>query len=291
MRPLRKKKNTNFSVVNNFILMQSKKMIRNTLSCLLLALIALQICSCAAFARDRLFKISKDPDIPVIDQHKDQIVRIQNQNRDVSGLLSINSSKLCIIFHASRTTMKGDEINARTLYKNGFSILIPEYPGYGISSQYKATEKNIYSDVSALIAYVLKKYNFKNEDVYFYGSSLGTGIATEMAQYGFCSKMLLVAAFTSTSDIVSQYIPFKFIVNRIVKDKFDNLSKAKTLTIPVLIIHGAEDELFPQYMPNKLHGAFINSKLVLIPKMTHKNIWQYIESTMIDSIINFYNDE
>jgi alpha/beta superfamily hydrolase len=265
--------------------------VTKSIVCVLTVISFFQLFSCAAFTRERLFKTSKNPDIPVIDEHNDQLIKIQNENRDVSGLLSINSSKLCIIFHASRTTIKGDEINARTLYKNGFSILIPEYPGYGISSQYGATEKNIYSDVTAIIKYVLKKNNFKNDNIYLYGSSLGTGIATEMAKCGFGSKMVLVASFTSTADIVSQYIPFKFIVNHIVKDNFDNLSKAKSTTIPVLIIHGAEDELFPQYMPNKLHGAFINSNLVLIPKMTHKSIWKCIETTMIDSIIKFYNDE
>lgn len=262
---------------------------RNTVFSVLTVFIALQIYSCTAFTRNRLFNISKDPDIPIVDQYKDQLIKIQNENRDVNGLLTINGSKLCIIFHASRTTMKGDEINARTLYKNGFSILIPEYPGYGISSNYQATEENIYSDVSALITHVLKKNEFKRENIFLYGSSLGTGIAVEMAKCGFGSKMVLVATFTSTFDIASQYIPLKIIVNNIVKDKFDNLSKAKSINIPVLIINGAEDELFPQYMPKKLNKAFINSQLILIPKITHKSIWKYIETTMIDSIINFYN--
>jgi hypothetical protein len=137
--------------------MQSINKVTKSIFCLSIIISVFQIFSCAAFTRERLFKVSKNPDIPVIDEHNDQLIKIQNENRNVSGLLSVNSSKLCIIFHASRTTIKGDEINARTLYKNGFSILLPEYPGYGISSQYVATEKNIYSDVSALISYVLKK--------------------------------------------------------------------------------------------------------------------------------------
>jgi hypothetical protein len=97
--------------------------IKNAIFYILMLFSAFQIFSCATFTRNRLLKISKNPDIPIIDPQNDQVIKIKNNNRIVSNLLTIKSSKLCIIFHASRTTIKGDEINARTLYKNGFSRL------------------------------------------------------------------------------------------------------------------------------------------------------------------------
>jgi hypothetical protein len=68
----------------------------------------------------------------------------------------------------------------------------------------------------------------------------GCGVAVEMADRGFASKLVLMAPLTSSIDIALGYFPIKLSVDLTVQDKMDDLAKAHRSTVPVMILHGRD---------------------------------------------------
>jgi pimeloyl-ACP methyl ester carboxylesterase len=48
----------------------------------------------------------------------------------------------------------------------------------------------------------------------------------------------------------------------LVRDRFDSLSRAQTITVPTLLIHGRKDGLIPYEMSETLAAAIPNARLV-----------------------------
>ena len=164
------------------------------------------------------------------------------------------------------------------------------------------SKSNTLVSVSKLIHWlfyiIFKYYNFKypidqrqnnnqklikNTDIVLYGESLGTGVAIEMAtRYSFKS-IILEAPFTSIVDIAQKkykIYPAKFLV----LDKFDNLSKIKKVTSPILIISGKKDEIIPHTHSLKLYNEANNPKdSLFVDEAMHNNLYDFdIEKKVIE---------
>ena len=57
-----------------------------------------------------------------------------------------------------------------------------------------------------------------------------------------------------------------------VRHKFDTQSKAAAIGLPVLIVHGTEDEVVPFAMGEKLARSFPRAQLVPIPGGQHNDL-------------------
>lgn len=66
--------------------------------------------------------------------------------------------------------------------------------------------------------------------------------------------MILEAPYTSLPDVAQRqyfFIPVKLLM----KDKFDNISKIKEVTAPILIMQGLNDRVIPPALGQKLFDA------------------------------------
>lgn len=239
--------------------------------------------------RRQIFWISANPEIPSVSSDSDRLIKISNGGRVVTALFSRGSDKLIVIFHGNMATMKSSESLGRQFHRSGFSVLLVEYPGFGVSSGYEVTEKNLYSDVAAMIAHVLVEQGMRAENVSFYAESLGTGVAVEMAKRKLGSRMILVSPFTSSVDIAMKYFPIRVLDEWWVEDKFDNLSKAREITVPVLLIRGERDDFFPLKMSQQLHAAFRNSELLILPDARHEDINRFMNEEVMDRMLRFFS--
>ena len=102
------------------------------------------------------------------------------------------------------------------------------------------------------------------------GQSLGTGVATEMAKRGMGARMVLVSPFTSVADMARRMVPF--FPASWVRHRFDTQSKAAAIGLPVLIVHGTEDEVVPFAMGEQLARSFPRAQLVPIPGGQHNDL-------------------
>ena len=84
------------------------------------------------------------------------------------------------------------------------------------------------------------------------GQSIGCGAAVEMVRRGYGQKLGLLSPFTSllalSQRIYPMFSPALKLFPFLLKDKFDNLSKARQLKSKTLVIHGNTDEIVPYDM-------------------------------------------
>ena len=218
----------------------------------------------------------------------DKKIMIKNNNRMVNGLLSLNGKKLIVFFHGNGAIINDLEFLAKIFYRNGYSILLIEYPGYGLSYDYKLSERNIYSDCRKIINFVKSEYNFSTSDTYFFGWSLGSAVATEMMKNKLGSKMIIVSSFTSVPDVAHQKF-IKILPYFILIDRFSSKLKARHIKEPVLLIHGTKDRLIPYEMSLKLSKLFPNSGLITINNADHVNIFRFMTEKIWMKIFKFFS--
>ena len=115
----------------------------------------------------------------------------------------------------------------------------------------KPTEKNLYKDADGAILW-LKNLGLKEKDIILYGESLGSGVATEVAQNSNFAGLVLETPFTSMIEAAKNFYPY-IPVSLLLKDKYENHKKIKNINIPVLVMHGENDQIVPFWMGEKIY--------------------------------------
>ncbi len=164
---------------------------------------------------------------------------------------------------------------------DGYGLLLVGYRGYGANPG-TPTEKNLIKDGAAGLRF-LEKTGVPTNHIVLYGESLGTGVATALAQRKTISALILEAPFTSIAD-VSQHRYFYLPAGYLVKDRFDSTKRIKRLKAPLLIIHGERDRVVPWKFGRALFNLAPEPKsFISISKASHNNLYEFgVESKVID---------
>ena len=115
----------------------------------------------------------------------------------------------------------------------------------------KPTEQGLYDDGKSAIDWLAKK-GVREKDIILYGESLGTGVATHLAQNKNFAGIILETPFTSMIDAAKKFYPY-IPVNLLLKDKFENKKKIKNINSPILVMHGEADQIVPFSMGKKIY--------------------------------------
>lgn len=176
------------------------------------------------------------------------------------------------------------------LYQLGFSILIIDYRGYGYSSPIFPNETRVYEDAEVALNYLTQTLQINSEDIILYGHSLGGAIAIELAsKYPHLKGVIVESTFTSMQAMIKQTLPMNILpLNLLLTEKFDSLSKIKTQKLPILIIHGTNDQVIPVKMAEQLYQASTTSKQIkLIDQANHNNVSSKNEKQYLQTIQQF----
>jgi len=151
----------------------------------------------------------------------------------------------------------------------GAGVLAVEYPGYGISrAAGAATESSIYAAGAAALEYMR---NQGHDDLVLSGQSIGTGVAAELASRGLASRVVLISPFTSLVAVAASEYPW-LPVRLLLRDRFDTASKAPRIDVPVLLLHGSDDEIVPASMSAELERLFPHASRVVIEGAHHNDL-------------------
>ena len=115
----------------------------------------------------------------------------------------------------------------------------------------KPSEKGLYDDGQSAINW-LKNNGLDEKNLILYGESLGTGVATHLAQNKNFAGIILETPFTSMIDAAKTFYPY-IPVKLLLKDKFENQKKIKNINLPILIMHGEVDQIVPFSMGKKIY--------------------------------------
>ena len=80
--------------------------------------------------------------------------------------------------------------------------------------------------------------------ILYYGESLGTGVAVQLALDAPPDALLLEAPFTSLTDLAAKALPI-YPVRFFVRDGWDTLGRIAAIKVPLFIIHGTKDSVVP----------------------------------------------
>jgi len=169
------------------------------------------------------------------------------------------ADRTVVYFHGNGESIGDDVWMAERLVARGFAVTLAEYRGYGRSYGVTPapTEEGLYADAVAVLDDLAAR-GVGPERIVLWGTSLGTGVAVEMARRGRGGALVLVAPYTSVVDVGAYHVPF-LPVSLVMGDRFDSLSKAAALRLPTVVVHGTEDEVIPFFMGERMASAIEGS--------------------------------
>tara|TARA_B100000959_G_scaffold233882_1_gene251476 strand:+ start:1021 stop:1857 length:837 start_codon:yes stop_codon:yes gene_type:complete len=197
------------------------------------------------------------------DQLLVSVEKIKIKTKDNIELLSwyhnknINDYKTILFLHGNAGTLE-NRIHKINHFKDmNINFLLVAWRGFS-GNKGKPTEKNLYEDARSAVQWLESK-GIKKNNIIIYGESLGTGVATEIAQNKNFAGIILESPFTSMIEAGKDkypYLPVKFLL----KDKYESEKKIKNIKSPILIMHGKVDNIVPFYMGKKMYELANNPK-------------------------------
>lgn len=196
------------------------------------------------------------------------------------------NTSVLLYLHGNSTNIGANIGNAYRFHQLGFSVLMIDYRGYGRSEGSFPTEARVYQDAAASWDYLVQERQIKPSQIFLYGHSLGGAIAINLAvQHPDAAGLIVESSFTSIRDIVALQRRFwLFPSDILLTQRFDSISKVRSLQIPVLFIHGTADRMVPAAMSQQLFAAAPEPKqLIFFPEAGHNDVvevagWQYLQA-------------
>ncbi len=179
---------------------------------------------------------------------------------------------IVVAFHNNRSTAEDQLPMARALASRGLGVALVEYRGYGRDAgRDDPTEEGLFADGEAVLAHLATR-GFGPGRVVLWGTSLGTGVAAEMARRGLGRALVLVTPYTSIPDLVTSVVPFA-PARQIIADCFDTLARSAAIRVPTLVIHGDRDEVVPFWMGQRVAHAIGGARFVRVHGGHHGDLF------------------
>jgi fermentation-respiration switch protein FrsA (DUF1100 family) len=134
----------------------------------------------------------------------------------------------------------------------GVGLLIVDYRGYG-QSEGSPSEAGLYEDARAALAYLRRRPDVDPARLVYFGQSLGSAVALNLAVEDPPFRLILENPFTSIRAMARALFPAPFAL--LAPSVFNNLSKIERLRTPLLVIHGDRDEVVPFEQGKQLFAA------------------------------------
>jgi fermentation-respiration switch protein FrsA (DUF1100 family) len=174
-----------------------------------------------------------------------------------------------VYFHGNAANLADRAEKFAGFAQAGLGFVAVSYRGFG-KSEGGPSESGIYADARAAIAYARDVLKVPQAKLIYFGESLGTGVAVQMASEQPPALLVLEAAYTSVETRSAELYPFVIGVRHLVLDKYDSLSKIKAVHAPLLMLHGRRDDIIPLAHGEALFGAANEPKeIVVYPEVHH----------------------
>jgi fermentation-respiration switch protein FrsA (DUF1100 family) len=192
------------------------------------------------------------------------------------------AARTLVHFHGNGETIADNFVLASLLHERGLGVALVEYRGYGVSRGATPSEAGLYLDATAALD-ALSERGIDAAHVVLWGTSLGTGVAVEMARRGRGAALVLVAPYTSIPKVAARHVPI-FPMRLVFADRYDSLSKAGEIRVPTLVIQGDRDEVIPFDMGQTLTAAIPGARLITVAGGHHNDLFALEGEMLLDAI-------
>ena len=197
------------------------------------------------------------------------IDKIKIKNEDNIELLAwyhekdIENYKTVLFLHGNAGSLENRIHKINHFNDMDVNFLIISWRGFS-GNKGQPTEEGLYKDAKSGVDW-LKNKGIRKENIIIYGESLGTGVATEIAQNNNFAGVILESPFTSMVAAGKSKYPI-FPIKLLLKDKFESDKKIQNIKSPILIMHGEDDKIVPFWMGKKLYELANQPKYSYFPK-------------------------
>ncbi len=203
---------------------------------------------------------------------------------------SHRNQSVLLYLHGNGGNISSNLAPAKTFQDLGFSVLMVDYRGYGLSDGQFPEEAELYRDAQTVWDYLIYKKGVKPENIFIFGHSLGGAIALDLAvRKPNAAGVIMESSFTSMQKVVELRKMYRFFPIRwILQQRFDSLSKLRLLQVPLYLIHGMEDRTIPCSMSQMLYDqADVPKQRHFIPLAGHNNLSSVGDKVYKEKILEF----
>ena len=190
-----------------------------------------------------------------------------------------------IIFHGNAGNISSHIDHLPFFHNLGFHAVLFDYRGYG-KSRGVPSEANLVEDGLAVRTYLLEREGVRPESLFYFGESLGGGVAAATAEKAAPAGLILKSTFTSVPDRGAQDFPF-LPIKLLARTRLDTLSRVQRFDFPKLIIHGPADEVISYSHGRTLWEKALEPKTWLEIPGTHNSRPQDLGPGYRDAIKTF----
>ncbi len=197
-------------------------------------------------------------------------LRIESGKNVLDAVVVVPTAKAArasvLICHGIGETVQHWFAVQQLLAAHGVASLVFDYSGYGKSSGAFGARQ---SELDAETAFCTLARLTAPLPVSLLGFSLGSGIGAAILPRVPAHSLLLCAAFTSLRDAARSVGVFG-ILSLATPEIWNSVGALRSCRVPVQIVHGGKDRLFPVAMASNLKNACDSrAELVVVPGVAH----------------------
>ncbi len=153
----------------------------------------------------------------------------------------------------------------------GLNTFIFDYRGYGHSEgwRFSLSERATYRDATGALAYLRRRSDVDPRRIIYFGQSLGAAVAVELSRRHPPAGLVIETTFSTLKDVARIHYPY--VPLWLLQTKYDTVSKLPELRVPLLILHGDQDEVVPLALAERLYAAARDPKTLAVVHGAHHN--------------------
>jgi uncharacterized protein len=176
-----------------------------------------------------------------------------------------------LYLHGARWDVRSSAFRMRRMHELGFSVLGLDYRGFGQSTDVLPSESSACADARA--AWDWLRREAPDAPRLIYGHSLGSAIAVQLAADVDDERgVMLEGSFPSVVDVFNSMRWGWLPLGPLITQRFDAAKRIAQIGSPVLVVHGARDQLIKPELGRALfERARSPKRFVLVEGGTHHN--------------------
>ena len=229
-------------------------------------LLALLLSGCAGAVRERIYRPDAAPAAaPAWSGAAPRMVNARTADGlEIGGYYWAPEGEprdILIFFHGNAGNRERAALMAQPLRRPGTGVLVASYRGYGGNAG-SPSEPGLMADGAAFLG--LARTLQPGAKVYLFGWSLGGAVALHLAAREEVDGVVTLGAFTRLRDVAPS------IARGVLPDRWDNEAAIASVSEPVYLFHGTNDQVVPFAAAQRLKAASGRATLVTVTGAGHE---------------------